>query len=444
MHILFIHTVIDISSPKFSPPIAVLSAVAKERGHKTSLLLVKDTLDENEIRACVQKTAPDLVAFSATTPQWEVVEQVAKLVKTTVSVPVICGGIHPTLCPEEVIASPWIDAICIGEGEFPLLEYLEAMAGKRPFENIQNLWIKASRLWRRDRIYRNPMRPAIKDLDILPCWDIDIFDHNNFIQKNSYSILGRPGFFPFTSGRGCPYRCTYCCNSSLLEIYKGELGHYTRKHSIGYIMKELTALRSKYDIKGFEFWDEMLSADERWIGEFCARYVAEIGLPYLVLLRVEHASKKVMEHLRDSGCFMVAMGVECGNESFRKDHLNRRMSNQQIIDAFAEARKAGIKTLAWNMIGMPFETPALIRETIELNRILRPDILGFAVFHPFPKTKLYDICKQKGMLSGRKELLYSDKSVLDQKSISQAELTECFLEFQKLAEESNTVAVDWE
>lgn len=188
----------------------------------------------------------------------------------------------------------------------------------------------------------------------------------------------------------------------------------------------------------------MLSANERWIEEFCARYASEIGLPYLVLLRVEHASKKVMEHLRDSGCFMVAMGVESGNEAYRKQYLNRKMTNRQIIDAFAEARKAGIKTLAWNMIGMPFETAAMIRETIELNRALRPDIVGFAVFHPFPKTKLRDLCEQEGLMSSRKVLLYSDQSVLDQKSLTQEELSECFREFQEVARESGTVSVEWE
>lgn len=332
----------------------------------------------------------------------------------------------------------------MGEGEFPLLEFMEALEGKRPIENIQNLWVKVKRRWRREKIYRNSMRPALQDLDILPCWDIDIFDHTNFMRQNSYSFLGRPGFFPFTTGRGCPYRCTYCCNSSLLEIYRGELGHYMRKHSIDYIMRELAGLRRKYDIKGFEFWDEMLSANERWIEEFCARYASEIGLPYLVLLRVEHASKKVMEHLRDSGCFMVAMGVESGNEAYRKQYLNRKMTNRQIIDAFAEARKAGIKTLAWNMIGMPFETAAMIRETIELNRALRPDIVGFAVFHPFPKTKLRDLCEQEGLMSSRKVLLYSDQSVLDQKSLTQEELSECFREFQEVARESGTVSVEWE
>lgn len=71
MHILFIHTVVDISSPKFSPPIAVLSAVAKAKGHKTSLLLVKDTIDEVSLRERVKEALPDLVAFSATTSQWQ-------------------------------------------------------------------------------------------------------------------------------------------------------------------------------------------------------------------------------------------------------------------------------------------------------------------------------------------------------------------------------------
>lgn len=443
MHVLFIHSNIDIMSPRFSFAVSCLSAVVKQKGHTTSLLLVTNELELKNLQEKIASENPDLVAITTVTSQWFTVQKIAEAIKKTMKIPIILGGIHPTLCPDQVISSPWIDAICIGEGEYPLIEFLESLGGRRSIETILNIWVKVKRRWRREKLFKNRIRPAIKNLDELPLFDLEIFGSERFLQKNSFGFLGKPGFFPFITGRGCPFNCTFCSNTNLLKMYRGEMGPFVRKHSFDYIFQGLRTFCDKYAVKGFEIFDEILGTSEKWIDEFCVRYASEIGLPYVTALRVELATPNVIKHLKDSGCFMLSMGIESGNEAYRKKHLNRKMSNQQIINAFQEAKRLGLKTLSWNMLGLPFETAAMIRGTIELNRKIRPDIVGFAVFEPLPQTPLRDLCERDGLLSNRRVPIYSDKSVLDQKTISQEELSACYGEFEQLAKEVNTETIEW-
>ncbi|MBF0563616.1 MAG: B12-binding domain-containing radical SAM protein [Nitrospirae bacterium] len=443
MRVLFIFTHIHIVSPKFSAAVATLSSVAKRAGHTTSLLFVYGAIDEEYIRETIVKEAPDVIAITATTSQWKSVDKIGSLVKKITSVPIIFGGIHPTLCPDEVMSSEWIDALCIGEGEEPFAEYLDALEGRGNAETIKNLWVRVKSGSGGETIVKNPIRPPVKDIDVLPVWDYDLFGAHHFIGRNDYSFVGKPGFFPFATGRGCPYRCTYCGNTGLLDVYASTSGSFVRKHSVNYIITSMKALMGQYSIEGFELWDEMLSANEKWLEDFCTRYGGEVGLPYVTALRVEHVNERVIKLLKDSGCFMLGMGVESGNEEYRKRYLNRKMSNQQLVDAFDAAKRAGIKTLSWNMIGMPFETAALIEETIEFNRRLRPDVIGVAVFEPLPLTPLRDLCVKEGLLSDREVLIFSDQSTLNQKTITQEELSRCYRKFQELSKELTTEKIDW-
>ena len=118
MKVLFIYPDICIASGRFQEGIGYMSAVLKKAGHSTSLLHIEKELSRKELWDSVGSFAPDLIGFSATTNQYPYVEQYAGWVKERFDVPIVCGGIHPTMSPEEVIADKHIDMVCIG-GEYP-------------------------------------------------------------------------------------------------------------------------------------------------------------------------------------------------------------------------------------------------------------------------------------------------------------------------------------
>ena len=122
--------------------------------------------------------------------------------------------------------------------------------------------------------------------------------------------------------------------------------------------------------------------------------------------------------LKRGGCVLVKIGVETGNESLRKNVLNRRFSNEDIIRTFKIAKENGIKTFSFNMIGVPGESRETIKETIDLNAEIKPDFMQITIFFPYRGTVLGDLCFQKGYVDKHLEDSYMEKSSLRLPDIS--------------------------
>jgi radical SAM superfamily enzyme YgiQ (UPF0313 family) len=176
--------------------------------------------------------------------------------------------------------------------------------------------------------------------------------------------------------------------------------------------------------------DEVFPLKREWLGRFCQLYSDRIRLPFHVMIRPEMAQKGKLTLLKEAGCKLVRIGVESGNEEFRRTVLNRHVSNRDIIEAFEEADKLGLKTSAFNMVGLPGETPGLIRETIALNKRIRPNHIDVSVFYPFPGTELYKVCQERGYLTGEERTsCFANKSVLQMPSISTKEIASYYRMF---------------
>ena len=119
----------------------------------------------------------------------------------------------------------------------------------------------------------------------------------------------------------------------------------------------------------------------------------QLNVPYGCMIRVEHVTPESSRILKNTGCQYVGMGIECGDEKFRREHLNRFMSNEEIIAGFMSLKEAGIFTTSYNMIGFPFKNDDhLTRSTVDLNRKINPGYAQITIFYPFPGTRLYDHC----------------------------------------------------
>jgi len=189
--------------------IAILSAVLKQNGHRTSLIHITRPVRRAEFIKKIRKDEPGLIGFSSTSHMFPFVRRLASwLVEAGIDAPTICGGIHPTIGPEEAIRTDGIDMICRGEGEGPLTELCWRLENREDISDIPNLWIK-----RNDAIIRNSLRPVVEDLDTLPFVDRTIFSHQDLICE-------RQGKGNFMASRGCPFECTYCCNHLLRRIFK--------------------------------------------------------------------------------------------------------------------------------------------------------------------------------------------------------------------------------
>lgn len=396
MRILFIYPVPpeDRQMLRYQQGIGSISAVLKQGGHETALLTI-NAMDRGRIEEAVRGFRPDLAAFSITSNFFPLAREAAAFLHDEHRLPVVLGGIHPTLRPEESIAAPGVFAICVGEGEHPMLELCDALAAGRDPSGIRNLWVRHD-----GEVRRNPLRPLITDLDALPFPDRDLFDFNRLLRQ-----------FPeaeFMGSRGCPYRCAYCANHALVQLYRGK-GRYVRYRSVDNLLAEIEQVLALYKpIEWLGFHDDTLTLNPNWLREFAEKFPARIGARFWCNSTARAINEDTAELLRRAGCYEVRLGVESGNDHIRMEVLEKKVTREEIVRAFKLLKEAGIRRYAFNMIGLPFETPATMEDTLRLNQEIRPDEVFCSVFYPYPGTRAEDICREHGWISDRSVRSYFD------------------------------------
>jgi len=399
--ILFIYTDIH-SAVGYSAGIGILSAILKNQGHETKLIHISEeldyALDQSRINKDIRDWQPHLICFSVTTNQWHFCRKIGQGIKKEFDTPIIVGGHHAMGDPDGVISEEWVDIVCRGEGDKALAAVVKQMESGQSIERIPNLLYK-----KEGTIIREPLGTWVENLDDLPFDDREIFNFSKIVDTRS-------GWAEVIVTRGCPYSCSYCFNKPLLDKYSQEVPPNTeksfskkdfvsRRRSVDSTITMLKELRSSYpNITGFTFVDDIMAVEGKWFEEFALRYRNEIRLPYNCTTQPLLFNRRLAVLLTDSGCKVVKMGVEAGNPEIRRKVLKRNISNECLIEVFDITREFGLKSQAFNMIGIPGETIENILETIQLNALIRPYIVWVSTFNPYPGTELYQVCKEKDMI----------------------------------------------
>lgn len=423
MRILFINPITPpkITKVRISLGVAYLSAALKKAGHTTKLLCPWK-FNTGEISNKIEKFKPEIVAFSTVSDQFELAKKIISFIHNKYSLPIVLGGTHPTVAPEECINVEGIRGICIGEGDEAIVEFVDLFQKKKNYLKTKNFWFKEKKA-----IIKNKIRPLIQNLDSLPFPDRDLF--SEYISISDVIV-------EFMASRGCPFQCSYCVNK-VLQGYYGLAG-FVRYRSVNNLLKEIKEVLTKYrqthsgqSPKTITFHDDTFTLNKKWLEEFSDKYEKEIKQPYAVNGRVETINDGVILLLKKSGCVELKIGLESGNERIRREMLGRPMSNKQIINAFNLCRKYGLLTSSFNMIGIPGESEKEIKDTINLNRKIKPSVVGVSIFRPYPGTKLYNICKENGWISNRKAVsFFEGVSVLDLPTITHEKISYYYKIFQ--------------
>ena len=424
MKVLFVYHNVDTKNVRSFPyAIGCLSAFIKRHGHESELLTFQHEISNDELWSYIGQSSPDLIAFSTVTLQWANTRKYASIIKEKFQVPILCGGVHPSFKPEEVIADSNIDMICIGEGENPLLEVMNRMENKGDLSTISNIWVKNTE----GTVFKNEIAPLIEDLDSLPFPDRDLMPFADVIRENKSEPI-------LITSKGCPYNCTFCCNNAMKRLYKGK-GKFLRQRSPENVIEEIGGLKDKYNIQSLNFYDEAFGYNHKWLERFCDIYGSEFRFPFGAMVRVETMNRSTFKMMRKAGLEIIYIGIESGDETFRRDIMGRKMSNESIIQTCRDAQAEGIQVWTLNMVGVPGETPERIKDTMALNKTINPEFINISIFQPFPGTQLYDECVEKNYIVKDYPPSLFDESILDLPTISPDALKQGYLEFKELADE---------
>lgn len=370
--------------------IAVLSALAREAGYETDLLHLTSEPSREVFQRKIAACRPDLIAFSANSHYARRLQEWTTWAAAGSGVPVIVGGIHATLAPQEVISLPDVTYVCVGEGEGALLDLCRTLADGTDPAGIANLWVKSV-----NGVTKNPPRPLIPDLDNLPNPDLEIFD---YLQL--YPV--RRGLFPHIMSRGCAYRCTYCSAHALRNLAPRGTGFW-RFLSPRRAAEQLCELIARHNPRAQEvqFLDAIFFPHVAWLREFAPLYKELVGLPFSCNLRADFVTEEVAAILLDMGCRIARFGVESGDETLTREILKRGLTLDDIRRAFAMLGRHGIDRWSYNIVGLPEEDFRTALKTIRLNAEIKPDLALAFIFYPYPGTVLYDHCAEAGYLTDR-------------------------------------------
>jgi len=426
----------------FSHGIGYLSAVAKRAGHETRL--VTATRRDPGVIEDIAEFRPDVVALTATSAQWGLAAWVAGEISGRFpEIPIVAGGVHVTVAPEEAISTPGIWAICRGEGEEVFPEMLSALECGG--------WEETAGFWTRPQavagvgptpvggaggsaqavvgeVVRNRMAPLV-DLTALPHPDRGIYDYQSILDRNRNNVGAE-----FMASRGCPFSCSYCVNPVMSELTSGGWSR-VRYRPVEDVISETEDVLGRYNgVKMAGFHDDIFGLDKNWLAQFAAEYPRRIGLPFWCNERAGTFGQEDARTLKEAGCFRVHMGIESADDTLRRAVLGRDIRSEAIEDAFAMVKRAGMRTVAFNMIGVPCETEDTIKATIELNRRIRPDWLVVSVFSPFPGTRLGKLVREKGWggTGALPESYYDEGWGLDQPSLARERLLYYYRNFVDL------------
>lgn len=350
-----------------------------------------------------------LVGISVMTPSFHLARELTDAIHANRQVPVLWGGIHPTACPLECLEHA--DLVCVGEGEHLIVDLTKCLQSGSDYHLLANL----AYLDKSGNMVMNPLGPLDNNIDQLPFPDYDYQQHYVLHEGNVVPFTRALLYFYLTdlgswasgpvygvfSSRGCPYRCTYCCNNTLSAIYPswGKM----RNRSPANVIAEIQAMRQCLPrLSAIILRDDtFLAHSVDYIAEFSHLYRREVGLPFRVYTTAQTADAKKLNLLAGIGSrFYIIMGIQTGSKEIQKQY-KRSVNNKQMLRAVQVIHQFNYispRPMYDVITDNPYEADPDRWETLQLiHQLPKPYRLSLFSLTFYPGTELYDSVNADGI-----------------------------------------------
>ncbi|NQT45896.1 MAG: cobalamin B12-binding domain-containing protein [Candidatus Omnitrophica bacterium] len=392
----------------------------KANGHNVRLLFILELMNTCYAPARLSKRAishiatflksSDLIGINCLSENYHKTAIFIDSIRAMINKPVIWGGIHATLNPEDCIKH--VDIVCVGEGEEAIVDLAGRMEKNEELNSIQNLIFKPDDAGAADIQLRPPV-----DLNSLKPFDYDL-ESQFVVEKDLIRNVEERDFkgnFLTYSSRGCPFKCSYCCNSTMLgKTYIGQ--KYCRQRDVEPVVEELKVIKNKFpSCKAIWFneADFLHGKDHKIIEEFSKKYKAEIGIPFYMWTNPASIKEESIRSLVGAGFKGVNIGTVNANPEIQESIYNRTATPELYKRASAILRDNGVSVEYDFILCNPYESNAHILNNINLLRDLPPPFktVIYSLTY-FPETELYrravadGIIKDRGPVSSYIEAAY--------------------------------------
>jgi len=380
--------------------IKYIHAYLLQHRHQSAILFLPrhDPEVKKPLKEFMDSFRPDLIGCGFMSYEAPFAAFVGKLVKEKYpDIPFLAGGIHPTVAPEECLE--YADAVSVGESEETVLEISDHIGEGSSLKEIRNLVFKDN-----GAIKKNPLRPLIGNLDRLPF--PEHLPANSYIyHKNKVLPMNLRLFRRYTrydgkayniiSSRGCPFSCSYCCNSFLSRLYETKS---IRKRTPHNVISELRSVVEKFpDLILINIHDDcFLAHSKEWHQEFVNDYKKWIDRPFIVRSTPLHLTEEKIKILKEAGLAWVTMGLQSGSERINQKIFYRNVSNDKFLKATALAKKYRVSGYYDVILDNPFEEESDVVQTLRvLEKIPKPFQLQLFTLTFYKGTDLYRMMKKK-------------------------------------------------
>jgi len=336
-------------------------------------------LAEQNIIAKIKQFNPDFIGVSCPfTSQYYSLEVLCSILKDNFpKIPIVVGGSHASSCTEEVMKNKNIDYIVVGEGEHAMLDIVRGKVEDRVINGI-----------------------PIEDLDSLPLPAYRLLDIEKYKDANlrSGKILLtslEKKWVSIVTSRGCPYNCFFC---SIHNVF----GRKWRARSPENVLEEMEILVKKYSIKHLLIVDDNFTLNMDRVKSILRGMIKrKLNVTWEAIgVRADRLDEELVRLMKESGCSLVAIGIECGDEDYRLNVMKKNLNIYDVLKAVKMFNKVGIDVNGNYMLGMPGENKEMIMKTgnliIKLARKGVFPIISMAT--PLPGTDMADMAEKNNLL----------------------------------------------
>ncbi len=385
-----------------APPFALLSVAAPllKEGYKVKLIDQRTNPSwkiefENELKKNPLYVA--LTSMSGTQIRFAL--QISKDVKKySKEIPVIWGGAHPTILPQQTLENPNIDIIIDGEGEITLLELTDALANHKDIKNVKGIHFKEE-----DGTYVSVgERPMMNIEELLPTpWEL--VDVNKYIYKDFYMRKVRRTMDIGQTSRGCPYSCGFCCSAYIRKYWRA----MSVKKSVERIANDVKRFR----LDSIWIRDDNFFANLERASEICQGLIGA-GLKikwYTSGTRADAINRMTHQQIttfKKSGGEVFKIGAESGCDRTLK-LINKKCTVEELHMANIKAKKYDIIPAMSFIGGFPTETYDELMQTIDCMIKVKKDnpdaiVESMCIYTPYPKTGLWPLAIEHGLKPPKK------------------------------------------
>lgn len=304
-------------------------------------------------------------------------------------VPIVWGGVHPSLLPEQTIRHDLVDIVVVGDGEQTFKDLVETIQQGGSLGNIKGLVFKD-----KGTVIKTPMREPFP-IEKLGPLAYDLLDMSRYRSRPLWTE--RPSL-PIITSRGCPHRCGYCYNTEFSKRRWQSL-------SPGQTVSEIVRLVNEYQVEALFLLDDNFFVNQDRVKEICHLIIRKnIDIDfYNANCRADTVARMdigLLRLLKKAGFKQLYVGVESGSDHILSQ-IQKDITTEQVREANRKLRETGIKPFYSFMAGFPFETIDELRDTLRLMGYLLEENPACSVFRlqlytPFPGTDLYRHIRRLG------------------------------------------------